>query len=64
MRDFKNIKLILKLKVFEILKYNQKKYLLGQEHKKIVKTIVKSPYQDIVDCILGIDDIAKNINAF
>jgi len=59
LRDFKNIKLILKLKVFEILKYNQKKYLLGQEHKKIVKTIVKSPYQDIVDCILGIDDIAK-----
>ncbi len=59
LRDYKNIKLILKLKVFEILKYNQKKYLLGQEHKKIVKTIVKSPYQEIVDCIMGIDDIAK-----
>ena len=59
LRDFKNIKLILKLKVFEILKYNQKKYLLGQEHKKKVKTIVKSPYQEVVDCILGIDDVAK-----
>ena len=59
LRDFKNIKLILKLKVFEILKYNQKKYLLGQEHKKKVTTVVKSPYQEIVDCILGIDDVGK-----
>ena len=59
LRDFKNIKLILKLKVFEILKYNQKKYLLGQEHKKKVTTLVRSPYQEIVDCILGMDDIGK-----
>jgi hypothetical protein len=59
LRDFKNIKLILKLKVFEILKYNQKKYLLGQEHKKKVTTVVRSPYQEIVDCILGMDDIGK-----
>ena len=59
LRDFKNIKLLLKLKVFEILKYNQKKYLLGQEHKKKVTTIVRSPYQEIVDCILGMDDIGK-----
>jgi hypothetical protein len=59
LRDFKNIKLLLKLKIFEILKYNQKKYLLGQEHKKKVTTIVRSPYQEIVDCILGMDDIGK-----
>ena len=59
LRDFKNIKLILKLKVFEILKYNQKKYLLGQEHKKKVTTLVRSPYQEIVDCILGMDDVGK-----
>ena len=59
LRDFKNIKLLSKLKVFEILKYNQKKYLLGQEHKKNVTTIVRSPYQEIVDCILGMDDVGK-----
>ena len=59
LRDFKNIKLLLKLKVFEILKYNQKKYVLGQEHKKNVATVVRSPYQEIVDCILGMDDIGK-----
>jgi len=59
LRDFKNIKLLSKLKVFEILKYNQKKYLLGQEYNKKVEIIVKSPYQEIVNCILGVDDVAK-----
>jgi hypothetical protein len=59
LRDLKNIKLLSKLKVYEILKYNQKKYILGQEYSKKVKTIVKSPYQDVVDCIIGIDDVAK-----
>jgi hypothetical protein len=59
LRDFKNIKLLFKLKFFEILKYNQNKYLLGQEHKKNVTTVVRSPYREIVDCILGMDDIGK-----
>jgi hypothetical protein len=59
LRDLKNIKLLSKLKIYEILKYNQKKYILGQEYNKKVKTIVKSPYQDVVDCIIGIDDVAK-----
>jgi hypothetical protein len=59
LRDFKNIKLLFKLKFFEILKYNQHKYVLGQEHKKNVSTVVRSPYREIVDCILGMDDIGS-----
>ena len=41
--------------------YNQKKYLLGQENKKKAEpaVVAKSPYQDIVNCILGMDDIGK-----
>lgn len=56
--DLKNIKLLDKLKVFDILKYNKFKYALGQENKKRVETVVTSPYQDTVNCILGIDDVA------
>jgi hypothetical protein len=56
--DLKNIKLLDKLKVFDILKYNKFKYALGQENKKRVETVVTSPYQDTVNCILSIDDVA------
>jgi len=56
--DLKNIKLLDKLKVFDILKYNKFKYALGQENKKRVETVVTSPYQDTVNCILGMDDVA------
>jgi hypothetical protein len=56
--DLKNIKLLDKLKVYDILKYNKQKYNLAQENKKRVETIVTSPYQDTVNCILGLDDVA------
>ena len=56
--DLKNIKLLDKLKVNDILKYNKLKYSLGQENKKRVETIVTSPYQDTVNCILGLEDVA------
>jgi hypothetical protein len=55
--DLKNIKLLDKLKVYDILKYNKLKYSLGQENKKRVENIVSSPYQDTVNCILGLEDI-------
>jgi hypothetical protein len=54
--DLKNIKLLDKLKVYDILKYNKLKYALGQENKKRVETVVTSPYQDTVNCILGLED--------
>jgi uncharacterized membrane protein YgcG len=56
--DLKNIKLLDKLKVYDILKYNKLKNDLAQENKKRVETIVSSPYQDTVNCILGLDDVA------
>jgi hypothetical protein len=56
--DLKNIKLLDKLKVYDILKYNKLKYDLAQENKKRVETIVTSPYQETVNCILGLDDVA------
>jgi hypothetical protein len=55
--DLKNIKLLDKLKVYDILKYNKLKYALGQENKKRVDTVVTSPYQDTVNCILGLEDV-------
>ena len=55
--DLKNIKLLDKLKVYDILKYNKLKYTLSQENKKRVETVVTSPYQDTVNCILGLEDI-------
>jgi hypothetical protein len=55
--DLKNIKLLDKLKVYDILKYNKLKYVLGQENKKRVETVVTSPYQDTVNCILGLEDV-------
>lgn len=55
--DLKNIKLLDKLKVYDILKYNKLKYALGQENKKRVETVVTSPYQDTVNCILGLEDV-------
>ena len=55
--DLKNIKLLDKLKVYDILKYNKLKYALGQENKKRVDTVVTSPYQDTVNCILGLQDV-------
>ena len=60
--DLKNIKLLDKLKVYDILKYNKFKYALGQENKKRVEAVVTSPYQDTVNCILGIDDVALKYN--
>jgi hypothetical protein len=54
--DLKNIKLLDKLKVYDILKYNKLKYALGQENKKRVDAVVTSPYQDTVNCILGLED--------
>jgi hypothetical protein len=56
--DLKNIKLLDKLKVYDILKYNKLKYALGQENKKRVDTVVTSPYQDTINCILGLEDVA------
>ena len=56
--DLKNIKLLDKLKVYDILKYNKLKYDLAQENKKRVETIVTSPYQDTVGCIIGLEDVA------
>jgi hypothetical protein len=55
--DLKNIKLLDKLKVYDILKYNKLKYALGQENKKRVDTVITSPYQDTVNCILGLEDV-------
>ena len=55
--DLKNIKLLDKLKVYDILKYNKLKYALGQENKKRVDAVVTSPYQDTVNCILGLEDV-------
>jgi hypothetical protein len=55
--DLKNIKLLDKLKVNDILKYNKVKYALSQENKKRVETVVTSPYQDTVNCILGLEDV-------
>ena len=55
--DLKNIKLLDKLKVYDILKYNKIKYELSQENKKRVDTVVTSPYQDTVNCILGLEDV-------
>lgn len=55
--DLKNIKLLDKLKVYEILKYNKLKYTLSQENKKRVENVVTSPYQDTVNCILGLEDV-------
>lgn len=55
--DLKNIKLLDKLKVYDILKYNKLKYALGQENKKRIDTVVTSPYQDTVNCILGLEDV-------
>ncbi len=55
--DLKNIKLLDKLKVYDILKHNKVKYTLSQENKKRVETVVTSPYQDTVNCILGLEDV-------
>jgi len=55
--DLKNIKLLDKLKVYDILKHNKVKYTLSQENKKRVETVITSPYQDTVNCILGLQDI-------
>jgi hypothetical protein len=55
--DLKNIKLLDKLKVYDILKHNKIKYTLSQENKKRVETVVTSPYQDTVNCILGLEDM-------
>ena len=47
-------------KVMYITNYDitQNKYSI-EEHKKNVTTVVRSPYREIVDCILGMDDIGK-----